>query len=110
MCALGRHGARPVHAVGQDRAPDARLDDGKFEVRVFRGFSKPELLRHLAAIAFGRYRYAPHVSTYRAEKVLITSRHPLRSRADSHDLGTTPLEIAIRPRALCVMAPRPSPN
>ena len=51
----GGHGARPVHGGGQDRAPEARVDDGKFEVRVFRGFSKPELIRHLAAIAFGRY-------------------------------------------------------
>ena len=100
----------PYTGAGMTVAPDARLDDGKFEVRVFRGFSKPELLRHLAGIAFGRYRYAPHVSTYRAAKVKITSHHPLPCRADSHDLGTTPLEISIRPRALCVMAPRSSPN
>ena len=100
----------PYTGAGMTVAPEARLDDGKFEVRVFRGFSKPELIRHLAGIAFGRYRYAPHVSTYRAATVRVTSHHMLPCRADAHDLGTTPLEISIRPRALCVMAPRPSPN
>ena len=98
----------PYIGAGMTVAPEARLDDGKFEVRVFRGFSKPELLRHLAGIAFGRYRYAPHVSTYRAATVRVTSHHPLPCRADSHDLGTTPLEISIRPRVLCVIVPRAS--
>jgi diacylglycerol kinase (ATP) len=100
----------PYIGAGMTVAPEARLDDGKFEVRVFRGFSKPELLRHLAGIAFGRYRYAPHVSTYRAERVRVTSHHPLPCRADSHDLGTTPLEISIRPRVLCVIVPGHSAN
>ena len=100
----------PYTGAGMTVAPEARLDDGKFEVRIFRGFSKLELLRHLAGIAFGRYRYAPHVSTYRAAQVRVTSHHPLPCRADSHDLGTTPLEISIRPRALCVIVPRQSPS
>ena len=100
----------PYTGAGMTVAPEARLDDGKFEVRIFRGFSKLELIRHLAGIAFGRYRYAPHVSTYRAAHVRVTSHHPLPCRADSRDLGTTPLEISIRPRALCVIVPRQSPN
>jgi diacylglycerol kinase (ATP) len=98
----------PYTGAGMTVAPEARLDDGKFDVRIFRGFSKPELLRHLAGIAFGRYRYAPHVSTYRAAHVRVTSHHPLPCRADSHDLGTTPLEISIRPQALCVIVPNRS--
>lgn len=84
-------------------APDARLDDGRFDVRVFRRFSKFELLRHLAAIAFGRRRYTPHASTYRSARVRITSRSPLPCRADSHDLGTTPLECRSRHAALRVV-------
>ena len=98
----------PYTGAGMTVAPAARLDDGKFDVRIFRGFSKPELIRHLAGIAFGRYRYAPHVSTYRAAHVRVTSHHPLPSRVDSHDLGSTPLEVSIRPGSLCVVVPRRS--
>ncbi|HSK52666.1 MAG TPA: diacylglycerol kinase family protein [Clostridia bacterium] len=95
----------PYTGAGMTIAPDARLDDGAFDVRVFRGFSKFELVRHLLSIAFGRYRYAPHVSTYRSARVRITSVHPLPTRADARDLGSTPVEYRIRPGVLRVVAP-----
>ncbi len=95
----------PYTGAGMTVAPGARLDDGRFDVRVFRGFSKWELVRHLLGIAFGRYRYAPHVSTYRATRVRVTSAHPLPCRADSHDLGTTPVAFTVRRAALRVVAP-----
>ena len=41
----------PYTGVGMTVAPDAKVDDGRFDVRVFRGFSKWELLRHLFVIA-----------------------------------------------------------
>jgi diacylglycerol kinase (ATP) len=95
----------PYTGAGMTIAPDAALDDGLFDVRVFRGFSKLELLRHLASIAFGRRRYAPHISTYRSARVSVTGARPLPCRADSRDLGTTPIEFRILSGALRVVAP-----
>lgn len=95
----------PYVGLGMTVAPGARLDDGQFDVRVFRGFSKVELLRHLAAIAFGRRRYAPQVSTHRSARVAVRSSRPLPARADSDDLGQTPVSFRTRPRALRVIAP-----
>jgi diacylglycerol kinase (ATP) len=86
----------PYTGVGLTVAPRARLDDGRFDVVVFRHFSKLELLRHLVAIAFGRRRYTPHARTYRSAHVRVESARPLPCRADSHDLGTTPLECRVR--------------
>jgi len=86
--------------VAMTVAPGARLDDGRFDVRVFRRFSKLELIRHLASIAFGHRRYSPNVSTYRSARVRVTSHRPLPIRADSHDLGTTPLECVSQHAAL----------
>jgi diacylglycerol kinase (ATP) len=86
--------------VAMTVAPNARLNDGRFDVRVFRHFSKFELLRHLASIMFGRRRYSPHVSTYRSAHVRIEGRRPLPCRADANDLGTTPLECRVRPASL----------
>lgn len=90
----------PYAGAGMTMAPDARLDDGLFDVRVFRHFSKLELLRHLASIMFGRRSYVPRVSTYRAAQVRITARRRLPCRADSLDLGVTPLECRVRTRSL----------
>jgi len=95
----------PYLGLGMTVAPTARLDDGRFDVRVFRHFSKLELLRHLASIAFGRRQYAPHVSTYRSADVRITSVHPLPARADGVDLGTTPVSYGMRARSLRVVVP-----
>ena len=95
----------PYVGAGMTVAPNARLDDGCFDVRVFRRFSKIRLLRHLVSIAFGRYRYAPEIDTYRSRFVRVESAHPLPARADSRDLGSTPIEFVTRPAALRVVVP-----
>jgi diacylglycerol kinase (ATP) len=89
--------------AGMTVAPDARLDDGRFDVRVFRHFSKFELLRHLASIMFGRRAYVPHVATYRGAVVRVVGHRPLPCRADAQDLGTTPLECRVLARQLKVI-------
>ncbi len=99
----------PYTGIGFTIAPSARLDDGLFDVRVFRGFSKMELVLHFWKIAFGRRRYSPKVSTYRSSRVRVESVHPLPCRADSHDLGTTPITFEMRSAALRIVAPPPPP-
>jgi len=86
-------------------APQALLDDGKFDVRVFERYSKWELLRHFTSIAFGRRAYAPHVRTERSASVTITSARPLPVRGDANDLGTTPATFQTRAGVLRVVAP-----
>jgi diacylglycerol kinase (ATP) len=97
----------PYTGAAMTVAPGARLDDGKFDVRIFRRFSKLQLLRHLASIAFGRRRYAPDIATYRSKRVRVESAHPLPCRADSEDKGTTPIEFVTLPKALRVVVPIP---
>jgi diacylglycerol kinase (ATP) len=99
----------PYTGAGMTVAPAARLDDGTFDVRIFRRFSKPRLLRHLVSIAFGRYRYAPEVDTCRSRLVRIEGASPLPTRADSRDLGTTPVEFVVRPHALRMVVPAAGP-
>jgi diacylglycerol kinase (ATP) len=94
----------PYTGLALDVAPDARLDDGLLDVRVYRQFSRLELLRHFWSIAFGRRAYAPKVATYRAREVSIETRG-LPCRADDFDLGRTPLVLTVRPHALRVIAP-----
>ncbi len=96
----------PYIGLGMTVAPDARLDDGRFDLHVFRRFSKLELLRHLASIAFGRRRYAAQVSSYRSANVRVSGARPLPARADSLDLGSTPVVFRTLPGALRVVVPR----
>jgi diacylglycerol kinase (ATP) len=98
----------PYSGLGFTVAPDAAIDDGKFDVVIFSRFSRTELIRHFASIAFGRRRYSAKTATYRSSRVRIEGVHPLHCRADGHDLGFTPVEYVVRPSALRVVAPGPN--
>lgn len=95
----------PYTGLGFTVAPGARLDDGLFDVRIFRGFSRWEIIRHFGAIAFGRRRYSPKIDTFRSVSVDVASVHPLAARADAHDLGTTPIRFIACHGALRVVVP-----
>lgn len=97
----------PYTGLGFTVAPNARLDDGKFDVCVFSRFSRTELIRHFRSIAFGRRQFSPKVRSYRSARVQIEGVHPLPCRADAEDLGTTPITYQIKPGALKVIAPAP---
>lgn len=95
----------PFTGIGLTLAPDARLDDGKFDIDVYRHFSRWELLRHVVSIVAGRRRYSPKVRTYRSARIRIAARRPLPARADARDLGVTPIELEVVPGALRAVVP-----
>lgn len=95
----------PYTGIGFTVAPDARLDDGLFDVRVFQSFSRWELLRYFGAVAFGKRRFSPKIATYRSASVHIVSAHPLPCRIDAIDLGHTPITFRVRRAALRVVVP-----
>jgi YegS/Rv2252/BmrU family lipid kinase len=100
----------PFTGLGFTVAPEARMDDGRFDIRVFERFSRLELLLHFGSIALGRRRYEPRVRTFRSARVGVASASPLRVRVDGEDAGETPVEATVRPGALRVLVPRPGPH
>ena len=98
----------PFMGPGLAVAPEALLDDGLFDVRVFLHYTKAELLRYVTSIVRGRRPQERRSLTERASWVRITSGRPLAVRADAVDLGSTPVVFEIRPRVLTVVAPDPS--
>jgi diacylglycerol kinase (ATP) len=98
----------PYSGLGFAIAPQAELDDGKLEVVIFSRFSRTELIRYFAAIAFGRRRFTAKTATYRSTRVKVEGVHPLPCRVDSHDLGSTPVEFVVHRAALRVVVPSPA--
>jgi len=84
-------------------APEARLDDHRFDVEVFTRFGKFELLRHLLSIAWGRRAYNPKVKHFQAATVEIRPDSPMMVHADSSPLATTPARFEVLPAALSVI-------
>jgi diacylglycerol kinase (ATP) len=97
----------PYAGLGFTVAPDASLDDGLLDVRVFAGLSRWQFVRHFAGIVGGRYRHEPKVSTYRSRSVAVEGNRPLPWRADGNDMRSTPVRFTLHPRALRIVTPRP---
>jgi YegS/Rv2252/BmrU family lipid kinase len=97
--ANGRFTGRGIELV-----PDASLDDGRFDIRLYEGFGPLQLAAHLARVLIGRTEDS-RIRTFRAATVRISSHRPLPVRLDSQDVGTTPVELVTRRAALRVIAP-----
>ena len=91
-------------------ATQARLDDGRLDVCVFRGHGLLYTLRHLVGIATGRHIHDPEVTFYQAERISIRTRQSLPVHADGDPIGTTPLDFEIVPQALHAMFPARVPG
>jgi diacylglycerol kinase (ATP) len=90
----------PFLGAAMTLAPDAQLDDGLFDVRIFTHFSKAELIRHFISIFGGRRAYNPKVLARRAKTVEVFASRPLMAHADSHPLGSTPARFELLPGAI----------
>ncbi len=99
-------------------APDAKVDDGKLDVVVFRNFSKRAFLWHVLKSLLsrgaipdpnsphGRNRpvYHPDIKIYRARRVRVFTRgRPWPVHADAQPRGHTPANIEVVPGALRVI-------
>ena len=85
-------------------APEAVLDDGLFNVRVFRNFSKSELLKHFWSISRRRYAYSAKIDTFSASEIHITAKADVPFHVDGYQVGSLPLRLRSLRRALKVIA------
>jgi diacylglycerol kinase (ATP) len=94
-------------------APDAKIDDHKLDVVVFRNFSKADFIRHLIAALFHRdfqpelnpYHHHPKLRTFTARhvRVYVSRRRSWPVHADALPRGKTPAIIDCVPGALRVI-------
>ncbi len=85
-------------------APDAVLDDGLFNIRIFRNFSKGELLKHFWSISRRRFAHSSKIDTFSAAEVNITAKTDLPFHVDGYQAGQLPLRLRSLRRALKVIA------
>jgi len=95
-------------------APDALVDDHKFDVVVFRNYSKTDFIRHLIAALLHRdyqpeqnpYHHHPKLLTFTARRVrvFVSRRRSWPVHADAQPRGTTPAQIEVVPGALRVIS------
>jgi len=92
---------------GMAIAPDARLDDGKFDVVVVRGTSKLYLIDNMNRIYSGSHRSLPEVKIVRGRSVRIETPDDAPAipfEIDGETPGLGPLQMEIVPGALRIRA------
>lgn len=93
----------PYHGMGFAVSASADPTDGLFNVAVFHGMSRFEVVRHFLSIARRKERREPRIREYQAERVTIEGiRRALPAHADGVSIGVTPVTFEVRRRALRV--------
>lgn len=89
--------------------PEARLDDGLLDVRIFKGMGPSWVFRHVAGVFTHRHLRDPMVSHCQGRCVTILTTEPIPVQLDGEPVGTTPISIEVVPRSLRVLVPRDGP-
>jgi diacylglycerol kinase (ATP) len=96
------------HGGGMWLAPEARPDDGLFDVLVFGDLTKTDFIRNVAKIYRGTHLTHPKIEQLRGTTVELDADQPLPIELDGEQPGTTPARFEIVPRALKIRIPRTS--
>lgn len=89
---------------------DAVLDDGKFELWLFRGKHWPRLFNYGFEITRKEHLKNPDVSVRSCQEVSITTTTPMAYHLDGEPMADTPLTTSIRRGALLLLAPDTVPD
>jgi diacylglycerol kinase (ATP) len=81
-------------------APQARIDDGWFDVVVVGAMTRASLLAAFPLIFRGAHERHPAVRVFRARHVRVVTDPPQRLLPDGELFGSTPTEFAVQPAAV----------
>jgi diacylglycerol kinase (ATP) len=93
------------HGGGMKLAPDARQDDGAFDVVTIGDVNKLDFLTTAPKLYSGRYLSHPKVELLRSSSVEISAAEPLPLEVDGEPIGATPAQFEVVPSALRLRVP-----
>ena len=103
---LAATGITSRYGGGFQIVPDARIDDGLFDVCIIRPVSSLTVLRLLVTLFWGGHVGHPAVSIHQTRTLTIETDTPMLLYADGEPMCETPATIEIIEDGLAVMAPR----
>ena len=103
---LAATGITNCYGGGFQIVPDARIDDGLFDVCIIRPVSAFTVLRLLVTLFWGGHVSHPAVSIHRTRAITIETDTPLLLYADGEPMCETPVTIETINGGLVVMSPR----
>jgi hypothetical protein len=94
----------PLWGLNNLIAPDARMDDGMFDLAVYDGMGDLEVAKYFLSTGNAQRVSNPNVRFYRTRRVHIRSRQPLPEASDKDELPAhKQLDFEVVPRAIRVI-------
>ncbi|MET3697831.1 YegS/Rv2252/BmrU family lipid kinase [Bacillus oleivorans] len=93
----------PFYGGGIAICPEAKNNDGVFDICIVQGMSRLEFLRVFPLAFKGKHTNSPYIKIIRGKEIIIDSQSPLVIHGDGEMIGQTPAQIKIEPNALYVM-------
>jgi len=93
------------HGGGMKLAPEARQDDGTFDVVTIGDVTKLDFLTTAPKLYSGRYLSHPKVEHLRSSSVAVSAAEPLPLEVDGEPIGATPARFVVVPSALRLRVP-----
>jgi YegS/Rv2252/BmrU family lipid kinase len=94
-----------AYGGGMYIAPDAELDDGKFDVVTIGEVGKLRFLGNLPKVFKGTHVRNDEVDVIRASRLSLSASRPFAVYADGEHLTDLPADLRVIPRALRVLVP-----
>ena len=89
---------------GMMQLPDAKADDGLFDLTVIKKIGRIEVMRNIRKLYDGTITKHPKVETYTGKSIRISSPKNIYLETDGESLGHTPMEFEIIPRSIRVIS------
>ncbi len=94
-----------AYGGGMYVAPDARLDDGEFDVATIARVGKLHFLGNLPKVFKGTHVRNDEVQVIRAARLTVSASRPFAVYADGEHLTDLPADLRVIPSALRVLVP-----
>jgi diacylglycerol kinase (ATP) len=111
----GEERSGPMHEVlvgigrylngGMKLFPEARPDDGLFDVLLMGDVTKRDLVANVVKLYRGTFLPHPRIELLRGSVVTVDAEQPLPIQLDGEQPGTTPVRFELLPRALRLRVP-----
>ncbi len=95
----------PYCGGGMLLAPEAKVDDGFFDVVIISDIGKLDLLLHFPLAYRGRHLKHRHFSVCKCRQIGVQSSFPVRKMIDGDICGEAPVNARVLPRATRVITP-----
>jgi diacylglycerol kinase (ATP) len=83
----------------------AVIDDGLFDVVVFKRLGYLEIIKYLQDVIFSSEIRTPEVEYFQTRRLRVESDEPVPVEVDGELVGNCPVEFTLHERSLCVLVP-----